>query len=193
LNAFKVLKEEGLEFDLTCVASKINYKEIGDVIDLAHNYGAGSITINNMFHKDNAVKNWDKLALTKKEKDFVIKTILAKRKQYKNVLPIRTLRLIKTHPLEPCGAAESFVFIDADGLMHPCSLLVSKNSNYNDLRTHSLKDIFNSKEFEQVKKDSRNPIICPDCDRRNECGLGCRGYGYTFENNFFLKDPFCNK
>jgi AdoMet-dependent heme synthase len=192
LNAFKLLKNSGFEFDITCVATKLNFNEIGDIIDLAYANGAGSITINNMFVKDNAKINEKELLLSDDERQNVISTIQTKRQEYKKTLPIRTLRLINTHPLEPCGAATSFAFIDAEGFMHPCSLLVFDRQKDNNTRQTKLRNIFNSDKFNFVRQNYLNKKICTNCDQRKHCGLGCRGFGLTFKDDFFYNDSFCN-
>lgn len=192
INAIKLLKKEDFELDLTCVASKANANEVGKVIDLAFELGANSITINNLFMKDNAIKNWDKLKMNYNDYAKVVNTVLEKRKDYKKKLPIRTLRLIKTSPLEPCGAAKSVAFIDPSGRMYPCSLLVNNSNLNNDLRTERIQNIFDSKYFNEVRNNIRNPKICTSCNKRDECGFGCRGFVQTFQNNFYKTDPLCN-
>ena len=72
--------------------------------------------------------------------------------------------------IEPCESARYSAYISSDMTMYPCSF-IQKDEYAVDLRTHSIKEAWNSHGFERFRNTFRD--ACPECNSREMCLGGC--------------------
>lgn len=72
--------------------------------------------------------------------------------------------------IEPCESARFSAYISSDLKMYPCSF-IQKDAYAGDLKTQSIKDIWNSAAFESFRQIQKS--ACLSCNQRDLCLGGC--------------------
>lgn len=73
--------------------------------------------------------------------------------------------------MDTCEAARHSCYIDSDMKMIPCSFDNQDLKWAVDLRTHTIQEAWNSKQFENFRDHFR--CSCPNCKDRSRCMSGC--------------------
>ncbi len=73
--------------------------------------------------------------------------------------------------LDTCEGARWSAYISADMKMFPCSFDNQEQQWAVDLRTHTIKEAWESEPFEHFRSHFQR--ACPDCDKRRICMGGC--------------------
>jgi radical SAM protein with 4Fe4S-binding SPASM domain len=73
--------------------------------------------------------------------------------------------------LDTCEGARWSAYITADMQMMPCSFDNQERRWAVDLRTHTINEAWDSKQFDAFRDTFRN--ACPDCGQRHACMGGC--------------------
>lgn len=84
---------------------------------------------------------------------------------------LRNCTQIQENSLDTCEGARWSAYISADMKMYPCSFGSNDDSLAVDLSTHTIREAWNSPEFEKFRNHFR--CTCPDCAKRNACMGGC--------------------
>lgn len=78
---------------------------------------------------------------------------------------------INLDSLDTCEGARWSAYVTADFKMLPCSFDNEERRWEVDLNTHTVKEAWNSEQFEEFRNHFRNS--CPDCRKRKNCMGGC--------------------
>lgn len=78
---------------------------------------------------------------------------------------------INQDSLDTCEGARWSAYISPDMKMFPCSFDNQEQRWAVDLRTHTIKEAWESKQFESFRDCLRN--ACPGCEKRSACMGGC--------------------
>ncbi len=90
-----------------------------------------------------------------------------------------------------CGAADSTVFVDGNGMVFPCSSLAVRMGSLVD---KTLENIWNSPIRQRIRRDiTALPAVCGACDDLPRCLGGCRGASFHTYGHFGAPDPVCPK
>ena len=73
--------------------------------------------------------------------------------------------------LDTCEGARWSAYITPDMKMLPCSFDNQEQRWAVDLNSHTIKEAWDSVEFENFRKHLKNS--CPSCEKRNLCMGGC--------------------
>ena len=73
--------------------------------------------------------------------------------------------------MDTCEAARHSCYIDSDMKMIPCSFDNQDLKWAVDLRTHTIQEAWDSKQFENFRDHFR--CSCPNCKDRTRCMSGC--------------------
>jgi len=154
------------------VLSRKNLYELEAIISLCENIGVeniGFIPIQNSF-EDDSNRAWDNLCF-KNGNDDIGKTIDKLNRWRRNKKGIQidnSKRYIQMFPLafsaSPCPvkciAGYGSLYVDAYGDVYPCLDWVEKKKAVNNIRSHSIINIWGSTEYRTLR---RNLCFCRDC------------------------------
>lgn len=119
-------------------------------------------------------------SINQKNEDFIefIKYVSEERLEYKIgfdscTVPalINHLGTIDVDSLDTCEGARWSAYVTSDMKMLPCSFDNQEQRWAVDLRTHTIKQAWESSEFENFRDHFRN--ACPSCEKREQCMGGC--------------------
>jgi radical SAM protein with 4Fe4S-binding SPASM domain len=190
----KHLVEGGIPVDLSTVPNPWNYQEVPEMIDLAYSLGCSSICFVGLMFLGRARENRGELLLTPEQLAFLEKAIAKKRVEYENVFPIRSTRLVREAPLDPCFAGKSILGIDHQGNLHPCPILKSPPEEGFNLNHRSMEEVLHSDFFTEIRDGPPASQTCDsDCSLWDRCGKGCRGLARSYSGSLFSPDPLCSK
>lgn len=183
VNGVKLLKDNGIPFEIKCIGMRQNYNDIHQIREFAKSMGI-----------NNSILAWDIRPMNDGSKEpiscrvsplqaFMIEITDPERKKFWDRVALNpdrkqpTLRQ-KEGYLYPCAIAEQFVFITHDGYMQGCVKAI--NPRYNLLEG----DFQTGWEYlgkEAVMKKASLKFPCRNCDKFRYCGQ-CTA-AFVDENN----------
>lgn len=170
LAGIRNLQKAGHEVHLICVTNKENMAYIRPIVELGYHLGAKSTSLQGLVkHNPRSFE----LALSRQEREEVLKLVRQLRCEYGDKFPINTKRLSFTPPLDRCPAGDVVLGISASGFLSPCIFIRAYLEPLN-LRSRSLDEAVNSDPFQSVLKQYAD-IECAGCDLTDVCGKGCIG------------------
>jgi pyrroloquinoline quinone biosynthesis protein E len=151
LNAIKYLSERGIYVEVEFVPTKINFKELGDVIDKVVELGAKALYTGKIMYLGNAVNNWNILSLNDEDYKYIEGIVKNKSTEYKDVkivfYPVDLVEELRTRLEDP----PSSILMMANGKVR---LLNSIPYVVADVRKHSMEEI-----WERYKNGWRHPKV----------------------------------
>lgn len=194
INAIKLGLDEGLRVHVCFTAHRLNFKEIGQVIDFCSELGVRRFNFSRLVPTGRADTILD---LSPGEWKETIAVFNAKRKEYDGQMDFTThlAQQILSDPLLEnqsgfvgCQAGIGQGCIDSVGNVTPCVMLPVIVGN---IRQKSFAEIWQSSETIQSLQDrSRLKGWCQNCSHRDKCG-GCRGVAYGYTGDPLAADPRC--
>ena len=210
IRASHLARETGLEFQINSTITKLNYRQIGDILDLAVSLGAVG------FHPFLLVpigrgKDLADIAIDAEEYETLLNWIYEKSLetdiQFKPTCAPHYYRIFRqreraagrkvtfeTHGLSAmtkgCLGGQSFAFISNTGSVQICGFLEVEAG---DIRKtdYSFRDIWESSELFQKMRDWNGYNgRCGICEYRSFCG-GCRARAYAATGNYLDEEPYC--
>ncbi|MEM5855059.1 MAG: radical SAM protein [Candidatus Aenigmatarchaeota archaeon] len=171
----KLLKKELPVLEFSTVVTKINFFQLGEIIKLAHKLGISNITFEPVFVSNPEV---EKLKVSKKERDFIMKNIPEWKKladslnistNLDDLLEIKEIEKtgkLKEKILEisrgeenpflkiPCFEPFLWPKIEADGRVGPCSTIFLSDFCKREVsvREKSFQEVWYGEEFEAFRK-----------------------------------------
>lgn len=183
----------GISIDTNTVVCKLNFKEIGDIIDFCNKIKVRSVNLIGLFWVGRALENEEDLVLSLHEMEKVRRLVECKRKIYKDLF-IRTTRLLAQPPFKSCPAGKNLVGINYGGRVLTClNLDTGVLDSLPNLHKEGIMNILKSdcyqnevKKFQEV--DSCSNIVCK---YKRKCGKGCRGAALYTYGDVLAPDPLC--
>ena len=176
LKAIQMLKDAGVKTNIHYVISdktideaidrleNVSFPDVNAVVFLLHKpIGLGT--------KENMIKIGDK------RMEKFLKLIEERSFPFKigfdscTVPALINLEHINKDSLDTCEGGRWSCYITPDMKMLPCSFDNDKERWAVDLRTHTLKEAWDSETFEDFRNHFRN--ACPNCEKREFCRGGC--------------------
>ncbi len=211
IKAAETARKNGMEFQINTTVTKLNYKQLPEIFDLAVKTGAVS------FHPFMLVptgrgKEMADLELSAREYEKILNWVYEKREKtpinlkptcaphYYRIFREREKEKgrpvdFKTHGLDAmtkgCMGGQSFAFISHKGKVQICGFL---DIEAGDLRKENLdfKKIWEeSTLFKEVRNIDEYSGKCGYCEYGKVCG-GCRARAYAVSGNYLGEEPFCN-
>ena len=210
LAAAEAARKVGLEFQVNTTISQLNFKQLGEILDLAMRLGAAA------FHPFLLVptgrgKEMADLELSPEEYENTLHWIYEQRNQtpivFKPTCAPHYYRIFRqrekeagrpvrpeTHGLDAmskgCLGGQSFAFISHVGKVQICGFLEEEAG---DLMTNDLDfaDIWqNSPLFAQMRDRHQYKGRCGICEYHHVCG-GCRARAYAMTGDYMAEEPYC--
>lgn len=200
MNAVKACKKVGLKVQFHATMTKINLKQLPEVIKLADRYQVDRIYIGALISIGRGIQI-SQMCLSSKEIKRVFNTVIEQQIKTKvwlrPVCPqfwafLKSEGLISDdneHKFIGCTAGISSFHVRPNGDVTLCAELPLKIGN---VREKSFTSIIKEAEILQRFRHRENEIggNCADCQYLSICG-GCRARAYTFNDNVFSEDPAC--
>ena len=210
IQAAKIAKELELEFQINTTITKLNYKQLGEILDLAVSLGAVSfhpfLLVPTGRGKDLAnfeidpheyenVLNW----IYKKDREISIQLKPTCAPHYYRIYRQKETAAgrkvtVESHGLNAmtkgCLGGQSFAFISNLGAVQICGFLDAKAG---DLRKekYNFDHIWTSSElFLQMRNINGYKGRCGHCEYRQFCG-GCRARAYATTGDYLAEEPYC--
>jgi len=210
INAAKIARETGLEFQVNTTITKHNYKQIDKILQLAIDLGAVS------YHPFLLVptgrgKNLARMEIDPQEYEDVLTWIYEKSKevpiQFKPTCAPHFYRIfrqkekeagrkitVETHGMNAmtkgCLGGQSFAFISNTGKVQICGFLEEEAG---DIRKDDFNflNIWNTSElFLKIRDINNYNGRCGICEYRNVCG-GCRARAFAATGSYLDEEPYC--
>ncbi len=209
MNGIRLAKEAGIEFQINTTISKMNYKEIPRILELAEKLGAAAHHIfllvptgRGKYIIDQEIDareyentlNW---FYDQREKvSLQLKATCAP--HYYRILRQRAKEdgkkvTFESHGLDAvtrgCLAGTGFCFISHVGVIQPCGFL---DLNCGDITKQTFGDVWNnSPEFLNLRDFKKLEGKCGICEYVKVCG-GCRARAYEAKGNYMAEEPLCS-
>ena len=214
INGVRNLVEMNASVGLAMTVTKLNYREVEDMVKLGEELGVKRVIFFN-FIPTGRGKDIVKLDLTPAEREELLKKVyeLARKSRVQVASTAPQLARVSwqmssggdclpTHFTPPrsqslrtlaefiggCGAGRIYAAIQPDGKVSPCVFLPII---VGDLRVESFLEIWSSSPVLRKLRDKeflKKP--CGECMYRYVCG-GCRARAYGYFNDFLAADPGC--
>lgn len=184
------------------VVNRINYQEVGDVIDLAIKLGVKFFRIIPFMEVGRAAGKKE-LQLKKSELRDVYRRIKNKRKetagkiliQLNENLIVPERKNIAWMPKNHygCSAGRSTCGLDSHGNVYPCSYMVFDELICGNIQNQSLADIWKkSPVMEKMRSISFLKGKCSKCKHLDLCRGGCRAAAYLKRHDLRDSDDLCS-
>lgn len=167
-----------LTTEIHFVPTLLNYKELQNVVSLSKNLGVEKVSVLRFVAEGRGKKNEPILKL-KKDDLASLKDILSELEEYEDFVrvgaPFSPFLLSKNYK---CTAGRRRMTIRYDGRVVPCEAMkfMAEKFEDNDVRRHSLKDIWETSQIFQLARKFQSLIQrteCNSCSFFNKCGGGC--------------------
>lgn len=182
----------GLSVELHFVPTKINYRELPNVIELALSLGVKKVSVLRFVPQGRGKENREKLELNENELEE-LKSIFQELEKYGDYVrigsPFNPFLLSKQYV---CTAGTNRLSISYDGYVFSCEAykFLDRN-NENNLKNNSLRKIFNmSQLFEETRIYQHKLIsdVCKNCSFFILCRGGCPAQKILYRS---IIDPIC--
>jgi radical SAM protein with 4Fe4S-binding SPASM domain len=201
INAISYLVNSGITVSVKCVLVQENIEDIENLIDLLVNLGVSEISITSCESGacgSDANKipqiNSDKIAIVREK-------IKAKNKQYSGTCKIYAPRdtscMLDENGWYPCGGLYFGMSIFPSGKVSICNKLREDTQYiYGDVYNKSLKEIWESEDFRQLRERTEDFSIidteCSKCSKLKMCRTGCFVDSKQFKGDYYAKFPRCS-
>jgi len=199
VEAVKILSSERVKAYVSPTISKLNFRELPELLSLTESLGANFST--KVLVPIGEAKILDKYCLSPDEQKKFYEFIFRKKTELKNKMDITTtcspysiLFKKKRMPKDDgrihggCTGGIDLLCIAADGRVMPCSRLQMPLGN---VRDDKLVDVWYSSEILATLRDRDNlKGKCGRCTYKNWCG-GCRAMALAKQGDHLAEDPTC--
>jgi len=190
---------EGMYIQINITASKINIKELPDIISFADELRAHVILLYQFIPSGRGEESAD-LELTSEEfREEILTAGRLQRDLHPVIAPVGLPQYWALHNvmrnggrasdvLRGCICGNGMFYIKPNGDVWPCAFVPISGGN---LRQTSPAQIWNDSDlFKSLRDRESLKGICHDCSQRELCG-GCRARAYALKGDLFAEDPKC--
>lgn len=197
LNNIKKMINYGINVAVVTCVSHLNYDKLDEFAELLHNIGVRKWNLP-IFSPFGRGKEIIEVALKPLEiKEFLLKLSKISKKYtdisigldipYSILLPEYSEKRKETAAC-PAGITEIMIFSNGD--ISPCCQITKMSGN---VRTHSIKDIWNNDEiFQNFRNRHKLKGKCATCEYIISCG-GCRANAFIRDDDYLGEDKVCWK
>ena len=202
-NTIKTIKEclkLGLEVEFHFVPTKINFRELLGVVELANQLGVSRVSVLRLVAQGRCVNYKNDLELNIEER-FELKSVFGEVEKYGDYVrigsPFNPFLLSKQYK---CTAGTDRITITYNGLVSPCEAfkyILNEYLDEIDIRKHKLSEIWNKSSLFMEIRELQNisaytDSICYNCKDLEICGGGCPAQK-ILHSSITSFDPYCKK
>jgi len=177
-------------FSINTVVTRINFREIKELYELAHQYGAKT-RLSRFRPSGSGRRAWELLHLDRHQ----LLELSLFLNSHKDVLTGDSFFSIASEArrnlgLNMCGAAKMTLSITPDGSIYPCAFLQDEKFLAGNVTADALGSIWHTSP---VFQSMRSIAIesCRRCARFSLCHGGCPAVAYFLTNSLHYHDPEC--
>jgi radical SAM protein with 4Fe4S-binding SPASM domain len=199
IDSIKKTVKKAIPAEIHCVPTRLNYKNLPELIDLARELGIKQISLLRFVPQGRGETNRHLLNLNREEL-FSLRTIIkgmvcSRNPQIRIGAPFNAFGLSTGIR---CSIGKSRATIRADGRVFPCEATKDVQGSFgNDLHTASLMDIWkNCALLEDARNISHliDKSFCKDCPSFEQCHGGCPAQSFILDRcRQRTFDPYCLK
>lgn len=209
IRGIEALLAEKIQVLLSVTLTKINYKDIREMLVLGKSLRAASIRFNHVFFGGNAACFVKDVYLSPEEEKEAIDEVWQAQDYFPCFIDGSSSYLCQKEKLDrmkdyqpagdkivipPCGAAGTKCNIRSDGWVTPCELLWDVKCG--NLKTENITDIWQSSklmnEFRQPMELDLNELPeCKNCQGQYLCFIGHRCYPYYYPGGVKNRGLYC--
>jgi len=195
IEAMRICKEEGLDFQVHTTVTKRNYQEITEITDLVYDLGAVAHHVFFLIPTGRG-KEINSVFISAQDIQEVLEKILNKQKrmsmELKPVCAPQFIPLSRKMGMDlrfqrGCLAGISYCCILPNGDVHPCPYLPIKVGN---AREEKFSFIWKNSDIFLKLRSLRYSGACALCANKNSCG-GCRARAFYYSGDYMAQDSDC--
>jgi radical SAM protein with 4Fe4S-binding SPASM domain len=198
----ELVKLNGPLVAVDTVVTKLNYDDIGNIIDFCANLGVDAWLWGPMAPIGRGFAKKD-LMLSPHELIALHEYLTRKAKEYRNILHIQTFvdwvtPLKMARPTLRCAAATYYLLMAPNGDIYPCAFLRNDNYRLGNLLKQGLNEILSSPlarflryDIEMLEPKGK----CRDCPlfKYGYCDTGCKALKLAFGLDILDPNPYCTR
>lgn len=193
ISGIKILKNHGIETQVHCVLTKLNYNSIFELIDYLNDIGVDTFLATHLV-PIGAGKDIESSLITKEDwKNYqmgIMEHYPPDSTRIKVLKGRPTWNLICDEYGSACPVGINSVCVVSNGDMLLCRRMPIKTGN---LLTESIFSIWYNNDDYWKLRDRRNlKGKCGSCDQSKKCS-GCRALAYAINGDYLAEDPYCWK
>jgi len=194
LSSIKEAVDLGILTELHFVPTKMNFRELSNVVTLAKNVGVNKVSVLRFVAQGRGKDFGPQLKLSKD--DLIhLRDLFNQVNEFGEFVrigsPFNPFLLSKNYK---CTAGRNRMTIRYDGRVVPCEALkfMAENFNDNDIKKYSLADIWNTSRIFQMARSFHKSMgsECNDCDFLSRCWGGCPAQK-ILNGSLENVDPYC--
>ncbi|MDD5312206.1 MAG: radical SAM protein [Dehalococcoidia bacterium] len=193
MKAIKGLKQCGFTVSVMTTVSRLNYRDISNILDLLKQEGVDTFSVERLVPEGKGKQLKDQLLTASEVRDmFELLYKLKQKSKTPRILTYRPLYCLVApddmHNGALCSVGNNALTIMPDGTVYPCRRLPIPIGNI-------LEDgLFSIWYQSEVLWDIRNPANlkgkCGQCNLMTHC-RGCRAVAYAVTGDYLAEDPQC--
>ncbi len=211
IQTIRILADNHIPLTIGHVVSKLNYKEMPELIELAIKLGVQKINIMDLQPAGFGLEYYEKIKLDSPEWLSLYAYLNDKKSELKGILefevqPNRFVLLDNNIDVEKyfydftdvdlifinCFCARTRCIIDPRGEVFACELMRGKDASAGNIRDITFKEIWNGATiFQEMRNRPGNLQECGGCQFKKVCQGGCPAITYNIKRNIYKKDPRC--
>jgi len=208
LRAIRLLKDAGMDVEISTSVNRTNLGQIPQIIDLAADTGALVFKTTLFIPVGRGRSNQGELALEKRDVRWLARLIKEKREELKGRLFLENCSsypwlLDENCPAPPswmrarnigCSAGSTNIFISSNGDVAPCPFL--SDMRLGNICMDDFSKIWGSSRLDVFRNLTPGDLKgrCKDCEHLGmRCYGGCRAAALAYNGDLFGEDPFCWK
>ena len=195
-NAIKLLRKHGVWVSVSFTATKLNYKELPDVVDYVESMG-GSAVWSDRYIPLGDQRDSDFTMGLKETQEWLDIMFEKRKKQYNEgkhtiVSMMRALQFTRATKEDPyeCTAGWGLLTVMENGDIVPCRRMPIVLGN---IKTDDMTDLYYNHPIIQDLKKRSIPTGCLECKDTNVCRGGLRCLTYALTGSYKIKDTGCDR
>lgn len=209
LRGIEALCKENVSVLLSVTLTRLNYKDVREMVILGKKIGGTSIRFNHVFFGGNAACFAKELYLLPKEEEEAVEAVWQAKEEFGKFINADSSYLCQKKKADrvndfkpsydkltvpPCGAANGKCAIRPDGWVTPCEIIWEVKCG--NLKEKSLSDIWQNSELmnsfrKPMELDLESLPECKGCAYQYMCFLGHRCYPYHNPGGVHNRDLYC--
>jgi putative heme d1 biosynthesis radical SAM protein NirJ2 len=195
INAMKLCRQEGLDFQVHTTVTKRNYKEIIEITDFVTDLGAKAHHIFFLIPTGRG-KDISDVFITGREIEEVLEKVLNKQKETKielkpvcapQFIPMAKKMGLDLRFQRGCLAGTGYCCVLPNGDVHPCPYLPVKVGN---VRKEKFSHLWKNSDVFVRLRSLEYSGSCGPCANKSSCG-GCRARAFYYSGDYMGEDPDC--
>lgn len=200
IKSINIAMRQNLPLRFSSMISKINYKEIPQILEYALLLGIKGISVFRFLSVGRGINSKTRLHIDNNLHKIVVSDLLRIASNnnliFRIEAPYVDTSWQKNELIEsvPCLAGIEICTVTSEGDIIGCNGLRNLSSVAGNVRKTEFNKIWLESEFfNELRRFNKNwEKLCPNCEKGSSCGGGCRAASVAEYQNVFTVDPYCH-